>query len=473
MDTKKDIGKAFQERLEGFEKSPTKTSWENIEVKLDKEKNDRFTYWIPMSLVGILFLVLLIQSINYPYKTSPQKTTTDSITDSESLEDNNKEVTKGKASKKIVPTKDSSIKNQESLINIKSKKITSTNKDKESVYNNTNSSSDQLKNVIKYKLAEKKNDVSKQKDAEHLNFTQSSSAFIQSEKIINNQDRNKLKLTDTSKASTYTIAKNDNVRNIDILPSFNKPSDTLFKSQEKDSIIAAKKAEIIDSISSVPKKNKTLQRFSIGAHIIPAYNIVPAGSLINNDLAKNPNQGNISIGYGILFTSHFGNRFSSRIGYNKITLKNEIKNIEASSTTAILGSIGIQTTPEINEIINNAEFIDLSQKINYHEISMEMGYELINKKIKTYVVGGVSLLIEENTKISIIDPQSITIGSNNKISKTNFSLNFGSSLQYNVFKSINLYIEPMIKYNLQNASNNSESYNPLYFTLQTGFSFQF
>mgnify|MGYP001427889143 CR=1 FL=1 len=60
MDTRKDIGQAFKERLSEFKDSPKNLVWENIETELKKDKNDSkiFPLWFNYSKIGILLLLL-------------------------------------------------------------------------------------------------------------------------------------------------------------------------------------------------------------------------------------------------------------------------------------------------------------------------------------------------------------------------------------------------------------------------------
>ncbi len=492
MASKKDIGKIFSEELNDFKASPTRVSWKNIEAGLKPKERYRMPYWIlSIGLISIAVGTAIILNL------SSNPNTNDKVTDTEITIENCEEsiITEVLEIENIVEqnlpeslSESNKVKNTTNKTNViianRSKKANSGLKNEKNIPINTNPNfkvsekfKDSIKTIAEYhtsnntKVTETKHQYQKNvnpsektknagnSDPKHIDTKQKESTISK----ISNPDEY---IKDDEIVTNDEIAiKIDTINNLEHRI---KPEMLIAK---KDTLLDNKTSKPIDSIL----ENKFSPRFSVQAHIIPVYNIVPQGSLIDNTLLQNSNSGDISVGYGVILKSHLNKKFYSRIGYNQFRIRNEVKNIKTDSLfVSVLGSIGIRPNNQINQILSNQEEINFTQKINYHEIAMEVGYDIIDKKVVTSVIGGVSLVIlNSNTITATSQSNTLGTGRNSKISKTNFSINLGASFQYKLSRNIYFNIEPIAKYQLQNATNNTASYKPFYFAIQTGFSYQF
>ncbi len=483
MASKKDIGKVFSDQLKDFEEFPTKVTWENIEAELKNKESYRISYWIV--LIGLL---LIIMGIIVFFKNPKNPDNIENLTTTKVEIENCVEssITQTDKIKKIdnenIPisfVKSSKTKPKKANIGLVVDSTNTKDKNISILINSNYNSSETHKNSYRV-LA--KNQIAKSKITKETNKKNQSHLDVSTKTTKQNQSNYSNKESEQKAHITLQISNfSDTNEDLGLIkPSTNdklksRKNIPIKPSSEKDSLVINKSLKPKDSINLDTPNNTLSTRLSIQAHIIPIYNIVREGSLIDNSLSQNSNSGNISLGYGITLKSHLNKQLYSRIGYNQFRIRNELKNIKTDTPfLSVLNSIGIRPTDEINRIINNREEINIAQSINYHEITMELGYDLIEKKINVSLIGGVSLVIVNNSTITVSSVSNIIgRGRNSKISKTNFSANLGASFQYKLSKKIYFNVEPIIKYQLQNASNNSTSYNPFYLTMQTGFSYQF
>ncbi|EZH74647.1 hypothetical protein ATO12_12840 [Aquimarina atlantica] len=489
----KDIGKAFKEKLKGFDQSPSNLSWEDIEPKLPKKEDDTLFYWT--KVVGVvIFLLLLIffaadtyngniiteNPTNITIKTpvtlekcdeidsknsklqlpgneiittvpvsSKSKSDIDDIY--KSTTENNWSILENKTNNGIGLSSNKNVSNSSFRITSKIPLSThKTGKQAPKIKNGTNKDDEEIKNIrnsansnTKTNLTNKRTSISSTSITNQIKN--------KSDKILNNSHNR------ASKNENLKENKDDSLK-------------TLIASKKNTSINNRKNKDTL--VYMTPIKKKPFQKFSIGVHVTPTYTIAPNGSLISDHLSRNTNRGRISLSYGVLFKTYYTEKIALRVGLNRLKLSNRIKNVPTNQLPIILNDLGIILPT--NTSIENSEKIDLIQKTIYNEVLFGLQYQILENQISTALIGelGFLFLDENNIKIHTIS-DNFKLGSNTNILKTNFSINIGANLRYKLSKKIFFNVEPLLKYQLKNASENSESYRPLYFTIQTGVSYEF
>lgn len=489
----KDIGKAFKEKLKGFDQSPSNLSWEDIEPKLPKKEDDKLSYWA--KVVGVLIFLLLLMLFaadTYNSNIITENSTNTTIKIPATLE--NCDEIDPKNSKLQLPSNEiiTTV-----LVSPKSKS------DINDIYNNTTNNNWSI-------LDSKTNNgigLSSNKNVSNSSFivtrkmplsTHRTSKQAPRVKNVMNKGVEEIKNTQNStnsNAKTNPTNKKTSISSTSITNQIRNKSDKILnnsrnraskneklKENKDDSLttlIASKKNTSINNrknkdtlVYMTPIKKKPFQKFSIGVHVTPTYTIAPNGSLISNHLAKNTNRGRISLSYGVLFKTYYTEKIALRVGYNRLKLSNKINNVPTDQLPIILNDLGIILPA--NNTIENSEKIDLIQKTIYNEVLFGLQYQILDNQISTALIGelGFLFLDENNIKIHTTS-NNFKLGSNTNILKTNFSINIGANLRYKLSKKIFFNVEPLLKYQLKNASQNSESYRPLYFTIQTGVSYEF
>ncbi|MBQ0736430.1 hypothetical protein [Aquimarina celericrescens] len=473
MANPKDIGKAFKEKLKNFDRSQSHLTWEDIEPKLPQKERNRLSYWGRTSSI-VIPLLLLTYIIFNAYENTLSKDdpslivletslTEDNCVESDEEENNqrpipNTHITITDTIEKIVlnANDNNSNKNSNSIVNVKP------------IHNNNTSS------VINTSKLQSKAKVERNPEKS------SQLELVNQKEKITKQEKNKLT---TSKFDRQIGLKNskalstleDNATRIkqveDEEKNIGEEAENKSTSEKDTRITNRKKKDTL--IFMHPKKKKVYQKFSFGLHIAPTYNITSNGSLISDRLSDNTSTGKISLGYGITVKSYFSKKMALRVGYNHLKLSNKTKNRILTELPAyIQNEWSLQAS---NEIIENESQIDLIQKLIYDEISVGLQYQLSDKRqITTSLVGGLNLLFYAKNNIVIkASAGDFTIRGEDNIKKIGLGLYLGSNLKYKLSDNLFVNFDPLINYQLQEASKNLESYNLFYFTIQSGLSFEF
>ncbi len=484
----KDIGKAFKERLRDFDESPSKLAWEDIEAELPKKGNNTMVYWIKVVGAPILFILLIFFASEKYKSIKHKKPLTNNATENAIeiedcietvIEENNKKLSENnkflKSKSDANYSQIDTIKHTQSSFNDKDKKYPiglSVNKRSSSSNQITaNSSTWTSKNKIKEHLTRRRNNTSSEKsDLKNI------SNYPESAINPNNSHQGAPKPKNGSQTPEENETKNGLSNEYAKTPENKNLSETKNKqiaiqsAPQKDSLITKKSKDTL--IYMFPLKKKIFRKFSLALHAIPTYTIPTGGSLISDRLSENSNNGRVSLNFGLLTTMYLTEKTALRIGYSRLKLSNKIKNVSTNQLPEALGDTGIFLSN--NEIIENSEEVDLTQKIMYDNISLGLQYEIIDNRIKTSLIGGVSFLLLNKNSITIhTSSDDFEFESNSNIVKASLSADFGVNFQYKLSKKIFFNVEPLINYQFQNASDNSKSYRHLYFTIQTGFSYEF
>lgn len=115
----------------------------------------------------------------------------------------------------------------------------------------------------------------------------------------------------------------------------------------------------------------------------------------------------------------------------------------------------------------------LNQILSFVEIPLHVSYNLLDKKMKVNLKGGLSTFILTENKVSIKADNGITeIGTASNVNNTNFSTNLGINLNYNLFSKLSINLDPQFQYqwNMYTSSNN---FQPYFISVQTGVKYSF
>ncbi len=481
MVDQKDIGKAFKEKFQGFNQSHSTLTWEDIEPKLPKKREDMLSYLakgVGMSL--LLLLLILCTSDTYSGRNTSILSTNTTLQNYNTINDcneidiqqNNQIIANNTETKSVLPAPRGSEVNTSNTISNSGfllYNISNSNNNSSTNTNNSNSKS-KITTTVSSIFRDKVNPS---------NTTQKNN-FSLGKKVTSNTNTNIDKNKDYSGYQTKTgIASTElsNPKKSSVHNRDKNSTDNEERSLEKDSIhkketLISKRKPKDTLIYMNPLKKKPFQKFGFALHIAPTYLITSKGSLISDRLSENKNNGKISLNYGIVFRAYFNEKTALRIGYNRLKLSNTVKNVPTAQLSVALSDARI-FLPN-NDIIEATEEVDLTQKTKQHEFSIGMQYSIADKKINTSLIGGLSFLFFDENNITInTSSNDFKVGSNKNLLKINFNIHMGANFRYKLSKKLMFNVEPLINYQLKNASENSKSYSPLHFTIQTGFSYEF
>ncbi|TRX23704.1 hypothetical protein [Flavobacterium franklandianum] len=466
MKENKNIDRLFQEQFRGFEASPNNQVWLNIEAELKKDKKRKvIPFWLKCSGIAAAFLLgLFTLNTNQPFH--PKTENHIVLTSKISKESSNK--------KQIVSNSKDNSKSKKEIINTNfSKSIT---KDEKNI-NSYGSSK-----VLVY---QKKNPNNAEVFLPKSN--------LPLKQLVTNENSNNYSLLNAEKNSVTNLNSLANTPNHNQEKKDFKEKEGSTKEEstnpetpnELEEILKAKSAQKNAVASN--SKNKWL----ITPNVAPVYlNANSGGSPIDEQLSDYEKKSDKSVSFGIGIQYAVGKKTVIRTGINKVVLgyntsnvlystgltANNLRNIEYSSKNAVkfVNEANYSSLTATEKEIQSTNTGNLNQKMGYYELPMEVSYAVLDKKFGINLIGGFSTLFLNENTISLESSQSnIVLGEAKNLSQVHFSSNVGLGFKYQITKSFQINIEPMVKYQLNTFSNNSGDFKPLFIGLYSGISYGF
>ena len=461
MKNKKNIDRLFQERFKDFETEPDVQTWANIQAGLSEKKKERKIIPLWMKYTGIAAaLVLGFFAINTTFKSNTKIDDTividvKSITPSTKRTDSNSVPKKEhentnllKHNSELATTNDQKTKNDENKTT--TEKATknffgkTSNQETATIYNSKNNPSLEIKN--------------------------SNNETLNSENIGNHKNENVL----VNEKDNLAIAKPETKKAIVNQNAEPNELEAILKQNEtKKNIVATvknSKWEITPNIAAMYANSKS-------ASIDPQF-------------AENNKSTDNSIGFGIGVHYAINKKIALRTGINKFALGYNTNSVTYSSGLSMTSLANVDyTTNAMLELRTSAKGNALmtfeknlqktntgtiNQKMGYYEIPLEISYAIVDKKIGVSLIGGISTLLLDENKISLISSETnLKLGEANNLNSVHFSSNIGLGFKYKFVKSFQLNFEPMVKYQLNTFSNNAGSNKPILIGLYSGISYRF
>ena len=489
MKENKNIDRLFQEQFTGFEKTPNNQVWLNIEAELKKDKKRKvIPLWFKYTgIAAAFFLGLFILNTN---QTFDLKTENRIVLNNKTLKKplNKKPIYLQKSSKETL--KETQIVSNSKKKSKYKKEIITTNFSKSIAKNESKSIAKNEKEIRPYNssnaLGDKKrnpNDASIYPSKNNLSLKQS----------VTNENNNKYSSLNAEKNSVDNTNSLANVPN-QILEKKNlKDNEEPIKQVANNSKSPNELEEILKS-KSIQKNTlefKSKNKWQITSNVAPVYlNANSGGSPIDQQLSDYDKKSDKNISFGIGVRYAVGKKTVIRSGLNKVVLgyntnnvlyaagltANNLKNIKYSSNNVIKfvndANYSLLTTSE--KEIQNTNTGNLNQKMGYYELPMEVSYAVLDKKFGINLIGGFSTLFLNENTISLESSQSnIVLGEAKNLNQVHFSSNVGLGFKYQITKSFQINVEPIVKYQLNTFSNNSADFKPLFVGLYSGISYAF
>ena len=461
MKNKKNIDRLFQERFKDFETEPDVQTWANIQAGLSEKKKERKIIPLWMKYTGIAAaLVLGFFGINTTFKSNTKIDDTividvKSITPSTKRTDSNSVPKKEhentnllKHNSELATTNDQKTKNDENKTT--TEKATknffgkTSNHETATIYNSKNNPSLENKN--------------------------SNNETLNSENIGNHKNENVL----VNEKDNLAIAKPETKKAIVNQNAEPNELEAILKQNEtKKNIVATvknSKWEITPNIAAMYANSKSAS--------------------IDSQFAENNKSTDNSIGFGIGVHYAINKKIALRTGINKFALGYNTNSVTYSSGLSMTSLANVDyTTNAMLELRTSAKGNALmtfeknlqktntgtiNQKMGYYEIPLEISYAIVDKKIGVSLIGGISTLLLDENKISLISSETnLKLGEANNLNSVHFSSNIGLGFKYKFVKSFQLNFEPMVKYQLNTFSNNAGSNKPILIGLYSGISYRF
>jgi len=475
MKEKKNIDRLFQEQLRDFEATPNNQVWLNIEAELKKEKKRKvIPLWLKCTGIAAAFLLgLFTLNTNQTFHSKTEKRI---VLDAKISKDssNKKQTYPQNSSKKvqIVGNSKENSKYKKEIINTNFSN--SVVKDEKEIkrYNSSNVLGVNKKN---------QNDADVFLPKDNLSIKQP--AIKSDNNHTLNPEKNSVTNSNSlANAQNQTLEK-ENLKEKE--ESEKQLSNNLESPNELEEILKAKNAPKNAVVSN--SKNK----WQITPNVAPVYlNANSGGSPIDEQLSDYEKKSDNSVSFGVGIRYAVSNKIGFRTGVNKVVLgyntnnvlystgltANNLRNIDYLSNNVVkfVNDANYSSFPTTEKEIQNTNTGTLNQKMGYYELPVELSYAVLNKKFGINLIGGFSTLFLNENTISLVSPQSnIELGQAKNLNQVHFSTNVGLGFKYQIIKSFQINVEPMVKYQLNTFSNSSGDFKPLFIGLYTGISYGF
>jgi len=477
MKENKNIDRLFKEQFRGFEETPDNQVWLNIEAELKRDKKRKvIPLWLRCSGIAAAFLLGLF-TLNTNQTFHPK------IENRIVLDSKNPSI------KKHIYPQNSSKKVEKEIQIVSNSKENSKYK-KEIINSNFSKSiTKDEKNINPYGSSkvlvyQKKNPNNAEVFLPKSNLSLNQSATNESNKNHSlNEEKNSVTNSNSlANAPNQTLEKKD----LKEKEGSNKQESTNPETpNELDEILKAKTAKKNAVVSN--SKNK----WQIAPNVAPLYlNANSGGSPIDEQLSDYEKKSDNSVSFGVGIRYAVSNKIIVRTGINKLVVgyntgnvlystgltANNLRNIEYSSNNAVkfVNDANYSSLTTTEKEIQNTSTGNLNQKMGYYELPMEVSYAVLDKKFGVNLIGGFSTLFLNENTISLVSPQSnIELGEAKNLNQVHFSTNVGLGFKYQITKSFQINMEPMVKYQLNTFSNNSGDFKPLFIGLYSGISYGF
>ena len=280
---------------------------------------------------------------------------------------------------------------------------------------------------------------------------------------------------------------------IDIAATTIPQDSTLTGKSLEDAVAQQEEDENEEDADAIPFK-----KWNASSVIAPIYSSTMGGSSIDQEFADNNKAAGLNLSYGVSVGYNLSPRLSVRTGVHKVNLsyttndivygvtvqpgdvqllsvnsydRNAVSNPGAVST-ADLGSSFSQ------EFLSDNTFTgfqgEISQRLGYLEVPLELKYKLLDRKLSVNVMGGLSALFLTDNSIAVTNNTSkLELGEDDNFNSFNHSANFGLGIDYLFTDQLGITVEPMFKYQLNALKENTADFKPFNVGIYSGITYRF
>lgn len=494
MENKKDIGKAFREKLKDLNQTPDDKLWNAIRADLQKRKKRRFIFLFWMTTagflffsVGALFVVFPEIMIGFNKNLQPLQWKNERQIRTDVNENGTNQEDKSEISTNDTSVGRSAKVNKYIFNGEKNSSVEQKKNNEIDTANELNSKSNYIRTRKFSKKLTKSNEHFNSSDKTEIE-SQNRNVFGKSKKlpkkqknsIVNSRERKttenekslvtqspenkelsiQIEETDTVEQATATTEKG--VEDLPINPkktdSVKTPAKKVLKEPTKD---------------SVQTKENLLEKIKIFVYGSPTYGkYLSNSSTIDKSLDHNPTTGKISLSYGAYAIYEATPKWSLRFGIR-------IKNLQFETKDAVNNRINFKninytnslSNADIYEKSNQSETMDIIQTISYTEIPLELKYVIRNRKFGLNAFGGLSyrFLCKNEVSVTAANGAKFNIGETKNLSSNAYSINAGIGLDYKFSEFVQFNFEPVFQLYLFDYKNNAV--NPYTIGIMAGLQF--
>lgn len=519
MSERKNIDRLFQESFKDYEVAPPLDSWKNIEERLQKKDKKRriIPFWLQFSGIAAALILGWLVFQNY-FDTSVQQ---NEVVNQQNdvIQPGNQKENQGKirgegidndiqnnssADERMVVVNPSATKSPSEINSDKSPTVTNS----AVVANSASKNSERISNRLPTQQNLRMPRNAKTKSGENFNNNDTQKSNVTKNEITSDNSVAIRKSKSESSDNSTIISDGELKSEQNIADRVNSDSSALNKNKiatitdeiagkvDSTAIVTVESNSLEELLNekenNVTTKEQKVNRWQISSNVAPIYfSSTSEGSPIDpqfSDKKKNYKQ-NLAYGVGVRYA--LNKKFTIRAGVNSIGMEYSTKDAVFYQTANakplahvnqnLQGSvlqIESKSANSLVELTPNSNLLQkfdasVNQRTGYYEVPVELSYKLVDNKFGVDLIGGVSTLFLNENSISMTSSgTTMEIGKANNLNNTHFSTNFGLGIKYNLLKSFQLNLEPMIKYQFDTFSD-SGNYQPFFFGIYSGINYRF
>lgn len=532
MSKKKNIDRLFQERFKDFEATPPMAAWDKIEKELDGKKPvatlPRWLKWV--SIAASIALLATLAYTSYSSIINNQEVHDQIVTDTlnEELE-NETDINTTTTSNPVNEQPVNSDKNNDLVntvdqeLNPKGNKVvTSTN---ETLNTTQKSSSPNLKttNAQNYKSATLVNSSSQESVATSdknsqpsISYTKSSDnvspvisqsqsqpeiALAQNKSLDNSRSQNHNNNQNTTPQSPAEKLKDPVHKNPELNHALPTKTDIANLEKSKDSTLQGK--SLLDDIAQLKEEEEKtdalpFKKWNASSVLAPVFSNTIGGSSIDQQFVDNNKSAGVNLSYGVNVGYNITPRLSVRTGVHNVNMSYttndiiygvevqpgdiQLLSVDSFNRSAVSNPGNISTdnlgSSFSQEFLTDNTFNgfqgEISQRLGYLEVPLEVKYKLLDSKFSINVMGGLSALFLTENSIAVTNTTSkLELGEDDNFNGFNQSANFGLGIDYLFTDQLGITIEPMFKYQLNALRENAANFRPYNVGVYSGITYTF
>lgn len=514
MENKKDIGKAFREKLDGIDRQPGDALWNAISTDLDaKKKKKRLPLWM---WVGAITAIITVTAwLSHPlwegyvpeiYMKMPNSSGTNSgssesntATGSSIENDSESEIVKSEKGENNAKNADVTTTNNQNKINEEDAgKNTNSNGKKSGTTNQatTIKTTGTTATGVTATGSNRKKRNSGQAGSTNVHpttyYNQNSTAGTTFKAGTNQKNSGKQKSISTNNTATGNNNINEKTKTIGSLETTTMAdgiagvikgrskeetetkTDSLTLPITKDSLAVAEKKKQEDTKKTDSIATPAYKQFYAYVWVGPGKFSFPSGnSLIGTSLDNNKTSTEITFNYGGYLGYELTKKWGVRLGVMSNGIKHTTENVMLNNGSMwALNYKGIDFNDNaVASIPADSTSYNLVQKTRLLEFPLEVTYKINDsKKLNFGAVGGISIIYAAKNEIYAESAQrSILLGSLNKIKDVSVGGSLGFGLYYKILPELQLNAEPILRYYFSTF----EDMQPFAISLQAGLQYNF
>jgi hypothetical protein len=493
----KNIDRLFQEKLKDFELTPNPAVWNKIETSLvQTKKKRRAVVWFRFAgVAAVALLGVFIYNNNSTFTSNETEIIEKIITDTEPTFTKPVLIEEGLTDELLneklpVNTTPESIANapkiskkafQKTITNESTKEEIAATKNKKNISIANKSPIVENAKTIFEEINERTEYNSKTEDV----------AIINKKKILIEEQEKQNIVNAIEEETNNPIIKDSRTVfeeiNDSIVESSRTENNAFFNKPKK--LKEKKKLDLAKVVEENDEEQLKTHSWIIAPTVSQLFSsTMSSNSSIDERLNDATKKGNNSTSFGFKVAYRTSKKWQFQTGIHKLELAQTTQDIRLASTVNASAISNSTFSTKVSEALssgdqsfspgNSVDLVskeegDINQTYGYIEVPFEAKYALMqSKKLEFHLVGGLSTLFLTKNNLQVESSTfSYSAGEANNLNKVNFTVNFGSNVEYHFHQKWYFDISPMIKF--QTNTFDTKSNRPYFFGIYTGFNYKF